>query len=81
MVQARLLKKYNPDTHYANVVYKFLKQRAVKNWNNVAFFSADAKCKVSVDKPGFPVAAIVWGKKVVVIVNETFNFQSRRSRF
>ena len=31
MVQARLLKKYNPDTHYANVVYKFLKQRAVKN--------------------------------------------------
>ena len=53
-------------------MYKFLKQRAVKNWNSVAFFSADVKCKVSVDKPGFPVAAIAWGKKVVVSVNETF---------
>ena len=72
MVQARLLRKKNPDAHYANAVYKFLKQRAVKNQNNVAFFSADAKCKVSVGEPGFPIAAVARGMKVVVRVNETF---------
>ena len=70
MVQVRLLRKNNPDAHYANAVYKFLKQRAVKNRNNVPFFSADAK--VSVSKPGFPIAAVAQGKKVVVGVNETF---------
>ena len=69
-VQVRLLRKNNPDAHYANAVYKFLKQRAVKNGNNVPFFSADAK--VSVSKPGFPIAAVARGKKVVVGVNETF---------
>ena len=39
MVQARLLRKKNPDAHYANAVYKFLKQWAVKNQNNVAFLA------------------------------------------
>ena len=72
MVQARLLRKNNPDTHYAKPVQKFLKQRAIKNRNNVAFFSANAKCKVSVGETGFPVAAVARGKKVVVDVNETF---------
>ena len=62
---ARLLRKNN-------AVYKFLKQRVIKNQNNVAFFSADTKCKVSVSKPGFPLAAVAQGKNVVVGVNETF---------
>ena len=59
-------KPINHDAHYANAVYKFLKQRAIKNRNNVAFFSTSAKCKVSVGEPGFLVAAVVRGKKVVV---------------
>ena len=36
------------------------------------FFSADAKCNVSVGEPGFPIAAVARGMKVVVRVNETF---------
>ena len=43
MVQARLFRKSNPDAHYANSIYKFLKDRDVKNRQKVAFFSADAK--------------------------------------
>ena len=31
MVQARLLRKNNLDVHYANAVYKFLKQQAIMN--------------------------------------------------
>ena len=48
MVQERLFRKSNPDAHYANSIYKFLKERAVKNRQNIAFFSADTKCKVPV---------------------------------
>ena len=72
MVQARLPRKNNPDAHYSNAVYKFLKQRAIKNRMNVAFYSADAKFKVSVGKLGFPVTPVARGKKVVVGVNKTF---------
>ena len=72
MVQARLPRKNNPDAHYSNAVYKFLKQRAIKNRMNVAFYSADAKFKVSVGKLGFPVTPVTRGKKVVVGLNKTF---------
>ena len=72
MVQARLFRKNNPDAHYANAVYKFMRQRAMKNRQNVAFFSADAKCKVSIGEPGYPIAAVSRGKKVVVGENERF---------
>ena len=34
--------------------------------------SADAKCKVSVGEPGFPIASVSRGKQVVVGKNETF---------
>ena len=50
----------------------FLTQRAINNRTNVAFLSADAKCKFSVSKPRFPLAAVARGKNVVVGVNETF---------
>ena len=73
MVQARLFRKSNPDAHYANSIYKFLKERAVKNRQNVAFFSADAKCKVPVGEPGYPIATVTRGKKVIVGNNEKFH--------
>ena len=66
MVQVCLFRKSNPDAHYANAIYKFLKERAVKIRQNVAFFSADTKCKVPVGEPGYPIATITRGKKVIV---------------
>ena len=73
MVQARLFRKSNPDAHYANSIYKFLKERAVRNHQNVDFFSADAKCKVPVGEPGNPIATVTRGKKVIVGNNEKFH--------
>ena len=70
MVQARLLRKSNPDSHYAKAVYKALKKRAIKNRENHAFVSTDAKCKVSVGEPDYPVAAVSRGKRVIVGVNQ-----------
>ena len=48
LFQARLLRKKNPDSHYANDVYSFLKERAVEHVTSTAMISADAKYKVSV---------------------------------
>ena len=73
MVQARLFRKSNPDAHYANSIYKFLKERAVRNHQNVDFFSADAKCKVPVGEPGYPIATVTREKKVIVGNNEKFH--------
>ena len=72
MVQARLFRKSNPDAHYANSIYNFLKEHTVENCQNVAFFSADAKCKVPVGEPGYPIATVTRGKKVNVGNNEKF---------
>ena len=49
-----------------------MKQRAIKHRTDSTFFSADAKCKVSVGEPDFPLASVSQGKKVVVGVNESF---------
>ena len=72
MVQARLLRNNNPDSHYANAVYSFMKERAVKNSEFTAMLSVDAKCKVSVGEPDFPIAAVSRGKAVIVGENQTF---------
>ena len=63
MVQARLFWKSNPDVHYAYAVNKFMRERAVKNCQNIAFFSTDSKCKLPIGEPGYPIAAVTQGKK------------------
>ena len=72
MVQARLLCKNNTDSHYANAIYSFLKERAVLNITSNAMFSADAKCKVTVGEHDYPIAAVSRGKAVIVGKNEVF---------
>ena len=49
-----------------------MKERAVKYREDTVMVSADAKCKVSVGEPGYPIATVSWGKQVIVGVNETF---------
>ena len=63
VVQARLFRKSNPDAHYAN---------AVKNRQNIAFFSTDTKCKEPIGEPGYRIAAVTRGKKVIIGLNEKF---------
>ena len=66
MVQAWLFWSSNPDTHYAHAVKKFMREQAVKNWQNIAFSSMDSKCKVPIGEPGYLIAAVTRGKKVIV---------------
>ena len=72
MVQACVLRKNNPDIHYARAILKFLRNRAMKHRDSTTFFSAEAKCKISVGEPGYPLAAVACGKQVIVGENETF---------
>ena len=69
VVQAQLFQKSNPDDHYANAAYKFMRERVVKTSQNIAFFSADAKCKVPIGESGYPIAVVTRGKKVIVGLN------------
>ena len=66
MVQARLLRTENVDSHYTTEIYSFLQKRASEHAENTVMVSADAKCKVSVGEPGFPIAAVSRGKQVEV---------------
>ena len=72
MVQARIPCKNNPDTHYTNAVYSFLRKRAVKFAQCTTFTCVDAKCKVSIGEHGFPIAAVSRGKQVIVGCNQSF---------
>ena len=41
------------------------------------FFSVDAKCKITLGEPGFPLAAVARGEKVIAGKNETFRVADR----
>ena len=42
------------------------------SYEEKSFVSADAKCKVQIGEPAYPIAAVSRGKKVLVGINETF---------
>ena len=40
--------------------------------DSTTFASGDAKCKVQIGEPGFPIAAVSHGKQVIVGMNQSF---------
>ena len=72
MMQARLFRKYNPDSHYCNAIHNFMKERAMAHRDTSTLFSVDAKCKVSLGEPDFPIASVTRDKKVIVGINQSF---------
>ena len=71
-----------------------MRERVVKTRQNIAFFSADAECKVAIGEPGYLIAVVTRGKKVIVglnaalqnknlfvLVNWSLRHQSRRSSY
>ena len=66
--EAQIFQKHNPGSHYCNVIYN----GALKHSANSKFFSADAKWKILVGEPDFPLACVAHGKKAVVGLNELF---------
>ena len=63
MVQSRVMRKENPDLHYTNAIYSFLKERAQTNAEACVPASTDAKCKVTLGEPGYLIAAVTRGKR------------------
>ena len=72
MVQARLFRKHNPESHYCNAIYNFMKERAMTHRDTSTLFNVDTKCKVSVGEADFPIASVTRGKKVIADINQLF---------
>ena len=72
MIQTRQLRANHPDAHYASALFRYEKEFAVKfrEITNLIFLDDKHRCKVG--EPGFPVAAVDRGKKVVVSKDVTF---------
>jgi hypothetical protein len=72
MVQTRQLRAFHPDVHYASALFRYEKEFAVvfRKITNLIFLDNKHRCKVG--EPGFPVAAVERGKKVVVSKDTTF---------
>ena len=71
MVQARIFRKHNPDSHYCNAIYNLMKERAMTHRDTSTLFSLDAKCKVSVGESDFPIASVTRDKKIIVGINQS----------
>jgi hypothetical protein len=73
MVQTRQLRASHPDIHYASALFRYEKEFVVKFREITNFIFLDDKHRCKVGEPGFPVAAVERGKKVVVSKNTTFS--------
>ena len=72
MIQIRQLHLHHIDSHYASAIFRYLKELAIKfkNYTWLVFLDDKHRCKVG--EPGFPVAAVERGKRVVVGRDTTF---------
>ena len=72
MVQTRQLRKTHEDSHYAATIFRYQREMAVKFREYSCFVSLDDKHRISVGEPGYPVAAVDRGKRVIVARNQDF---------
>ena len=66
MVQKRQLRKYHEDAHYASALFRYQKEKPFY------IVSLDDKHKIPVGEPGYPVASVKRGKKVLVGIDRAF---------
>ena len=69
-VQARLLCKDHPDTHYCACLFRYLREFAILYHNHVCFIAADDKHKVPIGE-GVATSTGVRNKKNIVSTNAT----------
>ena len=72
MVQTRQLRKSHEDSHYAAALFRYQRELAVKFRQHSTFICLDDKHRMSVGEPGYPVAAVDRGKRVIVARNRDF---------
>ena len=66
MVQARQFRKSHPDSHYAAALFRYQREFAIKFKSHSTFVCLDDKHRAKVGEPGFPVAAVERGRRVIV---------------
>ena len=69
MVQARQLRMWHEDAHYASAMYRYLREMAIKYRDVCDLVFMDDKHKCKVGEPSVPVAAVERGKAVIVGLN------------
>ena len=70
-VQRRQLRSYHTDAHYCSALYKYLRERAIKDRDQTVFVSCDDKAKVDFGEPGATISSGVRGKKSIVPTTTT----------
>ena len=77
LVQKRQLRKYHEDAHYALALFRYEKEMAIKFRSHTTLVSMDDKHKIPVGEPGYPVACVERGKKVLCAVDKPFTVADR----
>ena len=72
MIQSRQFKRSHIDCHYASALFRYEKEFAIKYSDFVTFICMDDKHTCKVGEPGYPVAAVDRGRKVIVAKNTSF---------
>ena len=65
-------RKAHDDVHYAGAVYNYAREYAVSIRDLVSFICTDDNYKILLGEPGFPVATLPWGRRVLAGKTEVF---------
>ena len=63
MVQQHNIRKFSPDDHYCNALFKYAKQLAIKFSDHCAFISTDDKCKIKLESQTFRLQLLHLGNE------------------
>ncbi|CAB4039823.1 Hypothetical predicted protein, partial [Paramuricea clavata] len=72
VVAARQFRKSHVDVHYASAVFRYQKEFCVQFQDIATLVCEDDKHTIKVGEPGFPVAAVERGKRVIVGLKQSF---------
>ena len=72
MVQAKQFRKSHPDEHYAAALFRYMREFAVKFKTVTEMVCLDDKHRMKVGEPGYPVAAVERGRRVIVKMGTSF---------
>ena len=72
MVQSRQLRKSHDNAHYCAALFRYEREQAILLRDNSMFACLDDKHRIPVGEPGYPVASVERGRRVIVSRNTDF---------
>lgn len=69
MVQQRQYRKHHEDSHYAAAIFRYERECAIRFKDHSTFLCIDDKHRAKVGEPGYPVAAVERGRRVIVALS------------